>query len=124
MIETLSPETVYAIHLRAPSVSGGKDWVGSVTTAGEIHTFWGKTDHVGQSATRPGTLTELKILVISKCAKGYREVDEYRPGFGWLSQIADSSPFPTSPSATHVGTSREPSSCLLGPSAESLRWDF
>ena len=46
MIPNLQPNTTYAVHLRAPSTSGGKDWVGSITAQGEVHTYWGRTNQI------------------------------------------------------------------------------
>lgn len=88
MIPHLVPGTTYAVHLRAPSSSGGKDWVGSITSAGEIHTYWGKTGQINQHAAKPGTITALhKIINQKKTGKdNYREVDEFSDQQGWQSQ--------------------------------------
>jgi len=96
MIPNLEPQTIYAVHLRAPSSSGGKDWVGSVTSKGEIHTFWGKTGQINQHAAKPGTITALqKIIDQKKNGKDrYQFVDDYQPQQGWQSQINQARPAP------------------------------
>lgn len=86
MILNLKAHTIYAIHLRAASSSGGKDWVGSVTTQGEIHTFWGKTNQINQHAAKPGDLTALRKIISQKQHGKYTQVDEYNPQQGWQSQ--------------------------------------
>jgi hypothetical protein len=85
MIALLHPETRYAVHLRSASVSGGKDWVGSLTTFYEIRTYWGKTGAVNHQKTRSGTLNNLDHLIAQKNANGYREIDRYHLETGWLS---------------------------------------
>ena len=42
--------TQYGIWLRAPSSSGGKDWLGFLTDR-EVISQWGKTGQVNQSKT-------------------------------------------------------------------------
>lgn len=88
MILNLKPQTVFAVHLRADSVSGGKDWVGSVTTAGEIHTYWGRTGQISQHAGKPGDVAALnRIIDQKKSGKDrYQEVDRYTQQHGWESQ--------------------------------------
>jgi len=88
MIPNLQPQTIYAVHLRAASVSGGKDWVGSVTSQGEIHTYWGQTGHINQHAGKPGDITALNKLSTQKTQgkNKYHLVDEYIPEQGWQSQ--------------------------------------
>ena len=85
-IPNLSPNTVYAIHLRASSVSGGKDWVGSVTGSCEIHTFWGKTGLIHQHAAKNGNNIDLQKIIDQKKNKGYFFVDDYSEQKGWSSQ--------------------------------------
>lgn len=85
-IPNLSPNTVYAIHLRASSVSGGKDWIGSVTGNCEIHTFWGKTGLIHQHAAKQGNNLDLQKIIDQKKNKGYSFVDDYTEQKGWSSQ--------------------------------------
>src|ERR1039458_3246151 len=59
-IPNLQPGTSYAIHLRAPSSTGGKDWVGSLVNGNEIHTFWGKTGQINQHSDKRGDLEHLQ----------------------------------------------------------------
>lgn len=66
MIPNLQPNTTYAVHLRAASSSGGKDWVGSVTAQGEIHTYWGKTGQINQHAGKPGDAQTLNNIISQK----------------------------------------------------------
>ena len=88
MIPNLHPDTIFAAHLRAPSVSGGKDWVGAVTSMGEIHTYWGKTGAISQHAAKPGDAWGLnKIITQKKQGKDkYVPIDEYDQNKGWKSQ--------------------------------------
>ena len=88
MIPKLQPQTIYAVHLRAVSVSGGKDWVGSVTSHGEIHTYWGQTGRICQHAAKPGDITALNKISTQKTQgkDKYQLVDEYIPEQGWQSQ--------------------------------------
>lgn len=88
MITNLRPDTIYAVHLRADSVSGGKDWVGSITTQGELHTYWGRTGQVVQHAAKPGDFDVLRKLIDNKKngKDRYQQVDEYHQQQGWQSQ--------------------------------------
>jgi hypothetical protein len=77
-------KATYGIWMRAPSSSGGKDWLGFVTDTGVV-SQWGKTGMVLQSKTisdRPSVL-ELDRKVREKRAKGYQVLGEYHPGRGW-----------------------------------------
>ena len=56
MIPNLQTNTTHAVHLRAATATGSKDWVGSVTSQGELHTYWGKTGHINQHAGKRGDL--------------------------------------------------------------------
>ena len=87
MIPDIKSDTTYAVHLRAPSVSGGKDWVGSVTAQGEIHTYWGRTGAISHHAGKPGDIAALnKIISQKRLGKdSYVLIDEYTPQQGWLS---------------------------------------
>ena len=84
MIDNLHPDATYAIHLRAASRSGGKDWVGSLTSQGEIHTYWGKTGHINQHAAKPGDMHALQRIIdqkkneLGKCRNA--ELDITSPG--------------------------------------------
>lgn len=91
-IPNLSPGTVYAIHLRASSVSGGKDWIGSVTGNCEIHTFWGKTGMINQRAAKQGNNLDLQKIIDQKKHKGYTFVDDYTEQKGWSSQKQQAAP--------------------------------
>lgn len=74
----------YGIWMRAPSSSGGKDWLGFVTDTGVV-SQWGKTGMVLQSkaiSDRPSVL-DLDRKVREKRAKGYQVLGEYHPGRGW-----------------------------------------
>ena len=76
--------TTYGIWMRAPSSSGGKDWLGFVTDTGVV-SQWGKTGMVLQSkaiSDRPSVL-DLDRKVREKRSKGYQVLGEYRPGRGW-----------------------------------------
>lgn len=88
-ISNLKPGTTYAIHMRRPSKGAGggtADWVGSVTSNGEVHAFWGKTGSINQRAGKTGNMTTLQEIIDEKKQKGYSVVDEYAPQNGWLSQ--------------------------------------
>lgn len=93
MIANLKPQTLFAIHLRAPSSSGGKDWVGSITAQGEIHTFWGKTGNVNQHGAKSGDIVALRRIITQKLngKDKYVQVDEYHPQQGWQSQRTQNS---------------------------------
>jgi hypothetical protein len=74
----------YGIWMRAPSSSGGKDWLGFVTDTCVI-SQWGKTGMVLQDkaiSDRPSVL-DLDRKVREKKAKGYQVLGEYHPGRGW-----------------------------------------
>ena len=88
MIPNLHQNTIYAAHLRAASSSGGKDWVGAVTSMGEIYTYWGKTGMINQRAGKPGDAWGLnKIIDQKKQGKDkYIVIDEYNTKDGWQSQ--------------------------------------
>ncbi len=96
MIQNLKPETIFAVHLRAASVSGGKDWVGSVTANGEIHTYWGRTGQITQQAGKPGDTAALnRIIDQKKTGKDkYQEIDRFTQQHGWESQRTQSTPAP------------------------------
>lgn len=79
--------TQYGIWLRAPSSSGGKDWLGFLTDR-EVISQWGKTGQVNQSKTisdRPSRI-DLDKKIEEKKGKGYRLVGEWLPGSSWSHQ--------------------------------------
>lgn len=122
MILNLKPQTVFAVHLRADSVSGGKDWVGSVTVAGEIHTYWGRTGQISQHAGKPGDVAALnRIIDQKKSGKDrYQEVDRYTQQHGWESQRTQ---------ATQATPAQQPQPVVAkvdwveAPDA-AIEWDF
>ena len=121
MIPQLHPESRYAVHLRSPSASGGKDWIGSITTANEIHTYWGKTASVNQHSSRTGTIRELDHIITKKIAKGYREVDRFHRETGWLSQKSGVGEQPYS--STEPVIPVKPVNLTVNTS-QTLCWDF
>lgn len=85
-INNLVPGTTEAIHMRSPSSSGGKDWVGSITSTGEMHTFWGKTGHISMHAAKTVKKNGYINLISEKTNKGYVIVDRFEARTGWESQ--------------------------------------
>lgn len=85
MIPNLPANTVYAIHLRAASSSGGKDWVGAVTSNCEIHSFWGKTGYINQHSSKGGDNLDLHKIVNQKIhgKDRYQRVDDFTQQNGW-----------------------------------------
>jgi hypothetical protein len=70
--------------MRAPSSSGGKDWLGFLTDK-QVISQWGKTGAAHQSTVlsdRPSR-TDLQLKIDEKLRKGYRLIGEYRAGQGW-----------------------------------------
>ena len=121
----LEKDTLIAFHLRASSVSGGKDWIGSVTAAGALHTRWGKTGQVNQHATKTGSRALLLRSVQEKLGKGYRKIDEYEPGRGWLSEKTGVSAGNKSDTRPSTRTSnKQPPAKLIRDSQQTLAWDF
>ncbi|ABK99498.1 hypothetical protein [Pelobacter propionicus] len=123
MIPNLQPQTIYAVHLRAPSSTGGKDWVGSVTSYGEIHTYWGRTNQINQHAAKLGNITALhKIISQKKNGKDrYQQVDEYHPQQGWQSQ-RDQTPSPSQAKAPPPVPA--PVVDWVEAPPASIQWDF
>jgi len=124
MIPKLQPNTTFAIHLRAATATGSKDWVGSVTTQGEIHTYWGKTDHINQHAGKKGDMAALQQIIAKKVngPNRYQKVDEYHPRLGWESQrnktkTSDPPPKVRQPPPVPVFDGKE------APDA-AIKWDF
>lgn len=126
MIPNLKPNTVYAVHLRAASSSGGKDWVGSITSQGEIHTYWGKTGQINQRAGKPGDSAVLHKIINQKMQgkDKYSLVDEYNPQQGWQSQRKQlPTPAPAEvpqPAAASIVDSVD---WIDSPNA-AIKWDF
>lgn len=123
MIPNLRPDTVYAVHLRAQSVSGGKDWVGSVTANNEIHTYWGRTGKIVQHAGKPGDMTGL-LKIIDQKQNGkdrYTLVDEFTQQEGWHSQGKQTS----QPSHhTEQQPAVTPAVDWVDAPRTSIKWDF
>jgi hypothetical protein len=125
MIPNLQQDSIYAAHLRASSSSGGKDWVGSVTARGEIHTYWGKTGQIKQHAIKLGDAHTLNKIITQKMRgkDKYALIDEFTQHQGWQSQ-RQQKPEPTPP-----GTQAKPVSALLTVDwveapITSIQWDF
>jgi hypothetical protein len=123
MISNLQPNTTYAVHLRASSSSGGKDWVGSVTSQGEIHTYWGKTGQIIQHAGKPGDAQALNKIISQKMIgkDKYTQVDEFHPQQGWHSQRKQT-PAPSQPKAPKP-VAAPIVDWVEAPNA-SIKWDF
>jgi len=128
MIPNLQPNTMYAVHLRAASVSGGKDWVGSVTSNGEIHSYWGRTNQIHQHAAKPGDRNAL-IKLVSQKQTGkdkYYVVDQYDSQHGWDSLTKQNG----APSQPHRQESKrqpklaEPVVDWVEAPDDSINWDF
>lgn len=88
--------TRYGIWMRAPSSSGGKDWLGFLTDR-EVISQWGKTGQVNQSKVigPAPSRTFLDEKIEEKKGKGYRLVGEWFPGSGWSHQRQSSQPDPS-----------------------------
>jgi hypothetical protein len=125
MILNLEPQTIYAVHLRAPSSSGGKDWVGSVTSKGEIHTFWGKTGQINQHAAKAGDVSALQKIIDQKMngKNRYHFVDDYQPQQGWKSQSNKTQPPPLQSKSPQPAPSPIVDWNNEAPIA-SIQWDF
>jgi len=129
MIANLQPNTTYAVHLRAASSTGGKDWVGSITANGEIHTYWGRTNQVHQHAAKPGNTTALLKLVSQKQTgkDKYYVVDQYDSQLGWSSLSKDVSPVnPQQPEQQkpQLEPILRPVVDWVDAPNESINWDF
>ena len=131
MIANLQANTTYAVHLRAASTSGGKDWVGSVTANGEMHTYWGRTGQVHQHAAKPGDRTALLKLVSQKQTgkDKYYVVDQYDSQQGWSSLTKQN----VTPSLPQQKKEQKPQQTEPIPKPvldwmdaphESINWDF
>lgn len=129
MIPHLEPNTTYAVHLRASSVSGGKDWVGSLTAQGVIHVFWGRTGQITQRSGKSGDLNALRKIMTQKMQgkDKYSLVDEYNQQHGWQSQKKQ----PASPTSTATQSSSPAKSKQAVPAVDwidappaAIEWDF
>ena len=128
MIPNLRPNTTYAVHLRASSLSGGKDWVGSITASGEIHTYWGKTGQINQHAAKPGDMTALNKIIDQKQngKDRYTQVDMYTQKDGWLSQRKPTPPTQSKPQPQPqpVKTPVPVADWTKEAPDDSIKWDF
>ena len=114
---TLPKEIKMAIHLRSPSSSGGKDWIGGVDDSGFLHSFWGKTHQVNQHKRKPGSLAELDRLIRSQLDKGYKRIAQYHWQNGWVP--ASEGPPVKAHTPQHK---RKPVKIVI--SDQALSWDF
>lgn len=96
-INMLPSGTTRAIHLRKASSSGGKDWIGCLSTAfSNLKVIFGKTAYVldGRGSSKfvkdPATNHALEEYARKKKDEGYYLVDEYDQGRGWDSQLTQS----------------------------------
>jgi len=118
MIPNLQPNTTYAIHLCAASSSGGKEWVGSLTAQGEIHTYWGKSGQIVQHAAKPGDMNILLRITNQKRKRQYYQVDEYTAQHGWQSQVKQA-PVPPPPKPAPA-----PAVDWVEAPTAAIKWDF
>lgn len=101
--------TQYGIWLRAPSSSGGKDWLGFLTDR-EVISQWGKTGQVNQSKTIGPAPSRIFLdqKIEEKKGKGYRLVGEWFPGSGWSHQRQTPPVTPPDPPQRNRPTSSTP----------------
>ena len=126
MSHPLPTDTLIGFHLRSPSRSGGKDWVGCLTGGGTFHRYWGKTGQINQHKHSKGNHHELQKLVKQKQAKGYRIIDTFHSPAVWQSQQesqgasvkATLEPRPLTPA-----TEADPIEITASP-RHTLAWDF
>ena len=106
--------TQYGIWLRAPSVSGGKDWVGFLTDR-DVISQWGKTGQVNQSKTigPVPSRTFLDQKIEEKKGKGYRLIGEWFPSSGWSHQRQPSPAPPPEPPRFRTTTTPPVSSTVM-----------
>ena len=106
--------TQYGIWLRAPSVSGGKDWLGFLTDR-EVISQWGKTGQVNQSKTigPAPSRTFLDQKIEEKKGKGYRLIGEWFPGTGWSHQRQAPPAPPPEPPRSRTTTTTPPVSSTV-----------
>lgn len=128
MIPNLPINTVYAIHMRAASSSGGKDWVGAVTSNCEIHTYWGKTGCINQHGSKDGNNVDLQKIVNQKIhgKDRYQRVDEFTQKNGWSSQYRPTASNQPPPSAKASASIADPIINFdeAPVAAGALNWDF
>ena len=101
--------TQYGIWLRAPSSSGGKDWLGFLTDR-EVISQWGKTGQVNQSKTIGPAPSRIFLdqKIEEKKGKGYRLVGEWFPGSGWSHQRQTQPATPPKPPRSNRPASSTP----------------
>ena len=106
--------TQYGIWLRAPSVSGGKDWLGFLTDQ-EVISQWGKTGQVNQSKSigPAPSRTFLDQKIEEKKRKGYRLLGEWFPGSGWSHQRQALPATPPEPPRSRTTTTPPVSSTVM-----------
>ena len=119
---SLPQGTSYAVHLRSPSFSGGKDWVGCQAGT-QIHTLWGKTGQVNQKTTKPGNGRALDKIIHQKLTKGYAVIDEYHADYGWSSQQGKTKQLAPRSATPNIKPSRSGGDLVLD-AASTLSWDF
>ena len=122
----LPADALIGFHLRSPSSSGGKDWVGCLTNGGVFHRYWGKVGQVNQQQHSTGNHSDLQKLVKQKLAKGYQMIDIFHAPAGWQSQQAlrsssaqskkESKPLPPVTVADPIE--------IKSSSKHTLAWDF
>lgn len=122
----LPADTLIGFHLRSPSTSGGKDWIGCLTGNGTFHRYWGKIGQVNQHQQGQGNHRDLQQLVKQKQAKGYRVVDTYHSPAGWQSQLSLQG---SSAQAKKESRPRTPTIVadpvqITASSQHTLAWDF
>lgn len=126
MSHPVPADTLIGFHLRSPSSSGGKDWVGCLTDDGTFHRWWGKIGQVNQHQHSKGNHHELQKLVKQKLAKGYQMIDIFHAPAGWQSQQVSQSASVNAPQEPKP----LPSTIVADPiqikasSRHSLAWDF
>ncbi|MBN2644368.1 hypothetical protein [Trichloromonas sp.] len=126
MSPPLPPDTLIGFHLRSPSRSGGKDWVGCLTQDGTFHRYWGKTGQVNQHRQERGNHRDLRDLVKQKLTKGYRILDTYQAPDGWQSRRSAEDATARAEDAAQPLTAVTDSDPIhITPSRQhSLTWDF
>ena len=122
----LPADALIGFHLRSPSRSGGKDWVGCLTNNGTFYRYWGKIGQVNQHQQGHGNYRDLQQLVKNKQAKGYQIIDTYHSHAGWQSQQAlriPSAQSKTDPRPLTPSTVADPIE-IKASSQHTLAWDF